>query len=236
MWRFKKIEPTLFRWGKWRCSLIREWIKSEKYYQIPPDELNLLAKSKMERLALESIGFTFYWACCLTSDCNLDYEASFAKIIVPPWWTPEFNRAFSVYALPGQRVFPPNLTNERDRNFFHRQYGMTPFSDGRGYVFLSSSHELNVVLDELKGRPRKRGRVGRGLIYSDRLAVRCAALRKFKNSPLQISKLVDLPEEVYLEGREPDVVRQLLNRGNRLIMEFELSPISREAVDKNHRY
>ncbi len=236
MWTCKTVERALFRWGKWRCSLIKEWIESEKHCQFLPDELNLSAKSEIEKLGLESIGFTFYWACCLTSDVNLDYQASFVTIKVPTWWTPEFNEAFSVYGSLGQRVAPPNFRNERDRHFFLQQMGIEPFLDGRGYVFLASSHQLNTVLGELKGRPRKKGRVGRVPIYSDRLAVRCAALKKYGNSLLQIPNLVDLPEKFYIGGQDPDFIRHLINRGNRLVVEYEFSLTSREAVDKNHQH
>lgn len=220
MWKHKTVERALFRWGKWRCSLIKQWIKNDTRFQFLPDELNLLTRRQIESLGLEGIGFTLYWACCLFSDFNLDYEESFIRIVLPPWWTPEFNRAFSVSGTAGLRSVPPKLTNERDRDFSLRQYGMEMFSDGRGYVFLPSNHQLSVVLNELKGRPRKRGKIGRSPIYSDRLAVRCTALRKLGNSPIQISELVDLPEKVYLEGSQPDVIRHLINRGNIIMTEL----------------
>ena len=217
------VERALFQWEKWRFSLIRQWMRNDTYSQFSPDELNVLAKSETATLGFENIGFAFYWTCCLTSDVNFDYEKSFETIRVPTWWTPEFNRAFSVYGLQGKRMFPPKLVNDRDRRFFPLSWSVDVdhFLDGRGYVFLKPAHQLYTVLNELKGRPRKRGRAGRRPGFPDRLAVRCASLRKLRNSVLQISKLVDLPEEVLFEGKQPDVVRHLINRGNRLIGEYE---------------
>ena len=219
MWVFKTVEWALFHWGEWRCSLIRQWAKNDTRYQLLPGELNLLARSQIESLGLEGIGFTFYWVCCLVSDINLDYKESFMRIVIPMWWTQEYNEAFSVYGSAGSRLVPPNLVNEKDLDFFLQQYEIELFSDNRGYVFLPSNHRLNVVLNKLKGRPMKRGGVGRDPIYSDRLAVRCAELKKLGNSPLQISELVSLPKEVYIEGEGPDVIRHLIKRGDRLIME-----------------
>lgn len=214
MWLSPTVERALFRWRKWRCSLIWQWM-SQEYPQFSPGELNVLAKREIEKLGLDSIGFTFYWTCCLFSDFNLDYETSFTRIVIPPWWTQEFNRAFSVYASTGQRIVPPNLINERDRDFFLRQYGVETFSDGRGYVFLLSMHELNIVLDELKGRPRKRGRVGRKPIYPDRQAVACATLKYQGRGYPKIAEQVGLPDYLY----PPEVVRHLVSRGTKLICE-----------------
>ncbi len=205
MWQPKQVERALFRWGKWRSSLINQWMKSEsELRELSLDELRLVVKHELQRLALEGPVMALYWICSVVSDCNLDYETSFEKIIITSWLA-SLIRDLRL----GARVYPPWLITERDKHFF-----------GSSGMVLPLDHELYSIIDALRGRPRKHGTPGRLPKYPDRLAVKCAVFKDVsKITYVKIAKPLGLPTKRNKEtGQdESSTVRHLVNRGRKLI-------------------
>ena len=86
MWRPKQVEQALFRWGKWRCSLIDRWVRTEaELSELSPDKLRLDVKRRLRKMGLAGTRIEVYWICSLVSDLNLDNSASFDKIVIPDW-------------------------------------------------------------------------------------------------------------------------------------------------------
>lgn len=207
MWQPKQVERALFRWRKWRCSLIHQWVSETELHELSLDDLRLRVKGELQKLGLEGPNMALYWICSVVSDCNLDYEMSFEKIIIPPW----------MVSLVGDsrleaRVYPSFLImSERDRDF------LSPMC-----MILPPDHELYPVIETLRGRPRKLQKLGGLPKYPDRIAVRCAALKQSGKTYVEIARLLGLDvtngEEHELSERS-DITRHLVNRGRRLMSE-----------------
>lgn len=178
------------------------------------DDLRLRAKDELQKLGLEGPMMALYWICSVVSDCNLDYETSFRKIIIPPWMVSLIGDT-----RPGVRVYPSWLiTSERERDFL-----------GPVCMILPPDHELYSVIEVLRGRPRKRRKLGRLPKYPDCLAVKCTVLKDSGKTYVEIGKKFGLKVKRPFESRQCDKARHLVNRGRRLVSELsELGPDSCE--------
>ena len=227
MWQPRQVEQALFRWGKWRCLLLDQWVRPEaKLIELSPDKLKLGVKRRLRKIGLAGVRIEVYWICSLVSDLNLDNSASFDKIVIPDWlqwWPLAYQDPLSL--KPGARMHPPWLVSENDIDFAKRQYGAdSRFLKPAGLTFmlLSPDHELYSVIEPLRGRPRKRHKPGRPLRYPDHLAVKCAVLRTQRLTYVEIAKRLGLPVTKPELSEQSDVVRHLISRGNKLINEWKL--------------
>ncbi len=239
MHNYKKVEQALFRWGKWRQSIIALWIEWAKC----PDKLNestflrrLKVKSRPELAKLcfpDNSRLELYWICCITSDYYLDYPTTFKGIRIPPWLPPQFGS----YPQIEQRVriYPPPIFHEGHERQAFKRYGTIGLSmlnaDRRGMrlfgikeedwpsVFLPSHHELHKVLNELKGAPKTFGKRGRPPDNSDRLAVMCAAWKDrqhMQDEDIERKVDMELQDKVTRQGQVADL-NHLIKRGRKLI-------------------
>lgn len=200
--------------------------------ELPLEELRRTATAELEKLALEGSLMAFYWICSVASGCNLDYETSFQKIVIPSFAL-RFDRRLGgysprpgvrVYPLryglrPGVRVRPPRLVNERD--FQRRQSRFGPEVYTRiemTEMLLCPGHELYSVIDE-RGKQKERGKPGRLPDYPDCLAVKCAVLKNRKMTYVEIAKKFSLPITVNRDTgyKQSGSACNLVKRGNKLI-------------------
>jgi hypothetical protein len=221
MWQSTAVERALFKWQKWRNSIIDYWVKHS-------NELNGLfssAESKifkeLKELELPDLDILeIYWICCVSSDFNLDYPVTFKKII-----TPDRLHIHGNEIKPGIRVYPPCVIDERDLRFEARQFGRRVdilkdlYSASNSWkMLLQSGHELLNVLGGIKGRPKRHGRCGRLPKYSDRLAVQCTVLKDCNEmSYVQIAERFRLPVTRPFISRQSDTTVHLVDRGKKIL-------------------
>ena len=230
MWQSKTVERALFRWDKWRQSLVKVWARCDPgSNELASARLQELASTVVKGFGLpDSAILELYWACCVTSRCNIDYEASFDRIVISEAVELPFDPSISGLRIElGMRACPPLLISEKDVVFHCQQYGLDfrsylhhyKFSPARGndLVFLDKDHELYPIISELKGRPSKRHQVGRVPNHGDHLAVRCAALKQLHLTYVEIADTLGLKVSRYYLSSQSDVVRSLVHRGEELI-------------------
>jgi hypothetical protein len=230
MWQPEQVERALFRWSKWRCSLIHQWASETDLHKLSLNDVRSRARAELQKLGFEGPMMAVYWICSVASECNLDYEASFTKILIPSWFPLRFDRRLlRWYSLkPGVRVYPPRLLTKKDMDRLRRQSGLDAgvyISTGTTRMLLPPDHEFYSIIGAMKGRPRKRSKPGRPPSYPDRLAVKCAVLKTPDKTYVQIAKQLGLPVtdgELHELSKRSDVVRHLVSRGRKLINEWEL--------------
>jgi hypothetical protein len=219
MWQPNTVERVLFRWKKWRDSIIRNWA-GEEYDEDWP--------KKAVGQELKELGFPasfpleIYWISCLTSDYNLDYPNTYARIV-----TPSGLKKGGFEVNPGIKIYPPQVIREKDVEFESSQYGIPRDALIRLYshassdrLLLKSDHEFLSVLKDLRGRPGIRGKQGPIPHYHDRLAVQCAALKDSGMSYVEIAKRFGLPVTRRYSSYQSDVARHLVCRGRKLLREL----------------
>jgi len=230
MWQSKTVERALFKWNKWRQSLVRVWASYDPgSNELASARLKELANTVVKGFGLpNSAILELYWACCVTSRCNIDYEASFDRIVISEAVELPFDPSISDLLVElGIRACPPLLISEKDVVFHCRQYGLDfrpslhhyKFSPARGddLVFLDKDHELYPIISKLRGRPSKRKKVGRLPNHSDHLAIRCAALKQSGLTYVEIADKLGLKVRSYYFSSQSGVVRSLVLRGRELI-------------------
>jgi hypothetical protein len=230
MWQRKRVERALFRWNKWRGSLIDQWVNFPNDLSNPSlDELRQQSKKALDRLALPpSWLLELYWICCVVSDYNLDYEESYDRIIVPGWFVipfPELQHfAFKIAAT---RWYPPRLLRDEDIRLEARRHGLaieTLFSTYRHDAYsllLPTHHEFWQIISKLRGRPAKVKTRGRLPQYPDRLAVKCAMLHDSGSTDVEIARKFNLPVKRPYTSEQSDTVRHLVRRGRKLISSLQ---------------
>lgn len=237
MWKPKIVERALFRWGKWRQSLITEWGKTTNTLdKLSAEEQTSIINTAVQKLGLPDSKFLkIYWVCCVASDYNLDYPNTYDKIVFPKWLPLPRSKLPKWYLLkvpfgeklkPGLRIYPPPVIGEKDIDFFVYQDGYSeakyfrklyyPKEDDY-YVYLPAEHELYSVLNKFKGRPRLKISVGKIPLYSDRLAIKCAVLKDLGTSYVQIAEELGLPISKPYLSEQSDVAKHLVTRGRSLI-------------------
>jgi len=219
MWQPNTVERALFQWKKWRNSIIRNWA-GWKYDKDWP--------KKVVSQELKELGFPasflleIYWISCLTSDYNLDYPTTYARIA-----TPAGIKKGGYEINPGIKIYPPQIIREEDLKFESRQYGFSRdtliqlYSDySSNRLLLKSDHDLLGVLKDLRGRPGIRGKQGHIPRYHDRLAVQCATLKDSSMSYVEVAKRFHLPVTRRYSSDQSDVARHLVRRGRKLLREL----------------
>lgn len=225
MWQPKQVERALFHWSKWRCSLIRQWMAGDdKLRGSSLDELKLAARDVLQRLDLEGPVIALYWICSVASDCNLDYDTSYDRIVTPSWLPKRFDKRLPAHRMrPGVRVYPPILMTEKDMDLLRRRSHLGPevyISTGIERMLLPQEHELYSIIKGMRGRPRKLNKPGKLPKYPDCSAVTCAVLRDRDDMTyVEIAKKVGLPITVNPETgyKQSDTARNLVDRGRKLI-------------------
>lgn len=233
------MERALFRWQKWRRSIISQWVEPyKKLEEMPPDQLKLEARQELQKLNLPvTILLELYWICSVTSDYNLDYPSSFDRIVIPDWLSlppkPSPFVHFPKLKL-GARIYPPHVMGEKDKEFFMYQHGLEAIdisypSEDIFWIFLTAEHEFFYVLKQLKGHPKRCGKPGRVPSYSDRLAVQCTVLKDSGSTYVTIAKQLGLPVKKPYETLQSDSAKSLIQRGRKLIQASKIHPESANA-------
>jgi hypothetical protein len=191
MWKPEIVERALFRWPRWRKSIIMQWSQRLDYpTEAHVDDLKIPASKELQKLGLSLVSplLGLYWICCVASDYNMDFESTFKKITVPPWLPlPPNPTVFEHYPElePGSRMYPPFVSTSKDRPFYLHNYEFPQHVDrieeASFWIFIEDDHELVPILNIMKGRPKKsHNPLGAIPDYSDRLAVACAVLKENK--------------------------------------------------------
>ena len=224
------VERAFFMWGKWRRSIVDHWVSAIELSELPPHEMRLEARGRLKPLDFpDCIWLELYWISAVASDCCLDHEPSFEKIVIPAWlsWPlGETIPSFHDLLRAGCRAYPPQVWRKGDVAFHHAAWTVPRifFSPGHPQVLLPSEHEFYPILSRLRGRPRKRAvRAGRAPRYSDRLAVKCAVAKQAMTYT-EIARRFGLDTTIKTpySSEQSDTVRHLVQRGERLLEECGL--------------
>ena len=233
MWSHENVERALFSWQKWQQSIVQQWIIGEgEFIGLAYDELREKVQQELTRMDFPtSMWLEIYWVCCVISDYNLDDWNTYDNIVIPAWLlSTDYPYRVLDQIKVKKRCYPPELWNERDIDFFARQYlggeltdrSILYPSERHFRIFLPSQHEFYEALNKFKGRPRVSRKRGKQSKYSDRLAVRCAVMKdKYGMTFVDIANKFDLPCTKPYESWQSDVARQLVERGRKLIQRLE---------------
>lgn len=126
MWNPEKVERALFRWQKWRQSIVTQWINLEvEIESLTLGQLKAKARRELRKLSFPAnLWLELYWICCITSDYNLDHLSSFDNIVIPTWLRLPFDPSLRWYKIElGTRMYPPWIWNEGDVEFEVRRHG-----------------------------------------------------------------------------------------------------------------
>lgn len=225
MWQPKSVERALFRWHKWRHSLVSQWIAAANELRgLSLEELKLTARGALQKLGLEGPVMSLYWICVVASDCNLEYDTSYGKIVIPSWLPKRFDKRLPAPRMrPGVRVYPPILMTEKDMDLLRHQSKLGPevyIPTGIERMLLPQEHELYSIIKGMRGRPRKINKPGKLPKYPDRLAVRCTALKyKDKMTYVEIAKMLSLPITINCDTgyKQSEIARNLVKRGKKIV-------------------
>jgi hypothetical protein len=223
MWQPNMVERGLFRWNKWRNSIIKNWVEWKHNQDVSTSLLELAVGQELNEMGLPTLSILeIYWISCITSDCNLDYPTTYTKIVTP------VGLEIGGYEInPGIRVYPPPVIDDKDLKFESSQYGFiiselqSLYSESYSFkMLLQSDHELLDVLKGIRGRPGTRGKHGPLPRYHDRLAVQCAAFKDTGMSYVEIAERLHLPVTRPIFSRQSDVTVNLVRRGRKLLREL----------------
>lgn len=223
MWQSSTVERALFKWNKWRSSILVGWVEwDDKVTEKENiDELEVdkaLFEMKLPDLELLRV----YWIACLKSKYNFNYPKSFCNIMI------KAGQHFGDFEInQGSRIYPPQVVTKGDLEFEARKRGLDfetlkqlcsgSYSPN---LLLPSEHDLLILLGKMKGRPTTHIKRGPLPWYPDRLAVRCASLRKSGLSYVEIATKLELPITRPWSSNQSDVALYLTTRGNRLLNEL----------------
>ena len=225
MWQPNSVERALFRWHEWRYSLVSQWIAAAKELRgLSLEELKLTARVALHKLSLEKPLMSLYWICTVASDCNLEYDTTYERIVIPSWLPKRFDKRLAASRLrPGVRVYTPILMTEKDMELLRRKSKLSPevyISTGIEKMFLPQDHELCSKIKGMRGRPKKITKPGKLPKYPDRLAVRCTVLKyKDKMTYVEIARVLSLPITINpcTGYKQSETARHLVKRGKKII-------------------
>ncbi len=221
MWQSETVERALFKWPKWRQSIISQWAaEPESHLNALQYQLQAIAAQELGRLGFPSCpSLENYWICCITSDYNLEYPTSFKNIVAPSWISTSQIHGYKIQG--GFRGLPPCVLDEDAIQVERRCYPwLTQKQLFPNQMFLPQEHLFYTVLRQVKGRPPSTGKIGKHPVLSDRLAVRCAALKDSGRTYVEIARELDLPITRPNFTKQSDAARHLVQRGKRLIAEI----------------
>lgn len=229
MWKPTTVERVLFRWPRWRRSIVMQWTHLLTN-PLVPDATYLKTEARDEVFKLGMLSpspvLEFYWMCCVTSDINIDYKATFKKIVVPPWLSSPSNPlvfAESYTLNPGARMYPPTVFTSVDIPYYLNSVEfplhIENVTERCFRLFFKDDHEFAVMLKERKGRPIEAHKPGKPPVYSDRLAVASAVLKNSGSTYVAIAKQLNLPYSKPYESEQSDTVYHLVKRGAKLLSE-----------------
>jgi len=223
MWQPNMVERALFKWQKWRNSIIKNWVEWKQNQDIPKSLLDMAVGQELKDRGLPVLTILeIYWISCLTSDYNLDYPTTYTKIV-----TPVGLKQGRYEINPGIKIYPPPVISDKDLNFESSQFGFskdtlkTLYSNLSSYkMLLQLDQELLDVLKRMRGRLGTRGKRGPVPHYSDRVAIQCAALKDDGMSYVEIAERIHLPVTRPYSSRQSDVTVHLVQRGRKLFGEL----------------
>ena len=235
MWRPETVERGLFQWHGWRQSIVAQWAgHRNRAGELSLEQVKANARQELRKLNFPgSLWLELYYVCCINSDYNLDDDVAHKNIVISDWLPMPFDPLLWDYQIfTGTRIYPPAILSERELDFItevdlegvNQAYHYPREHEPR--IFLPSHHELYSVLGKLRARTKRFTKVGRRPLYSDHLAVRCAALRKSGMTHVQIAENLGLPVKSYYFSRQSYVTQHLVNRGEKLLQAVGLSKLS----------
>ncbi len=240
MWKPEEVERALLRWGKWRQSIISQWLELEEDLEkLTLAQLMGKVRKELRKIGMpvNSIWLQLYWICCVVSEYNFDDWNTFNNIVAPAWllstYDPimEFSKWYQ--RTPISLVHPPEIRDEAyvdqvtrratGRSNIDESDRICPWPKWES-MFVLSHHELYEVLKKLKGRPRKTSpKSGRRPFYSDHLVIKCAVLKdKFEMTYVEIATKFGLPITTPIFSRQSDLARHLVARGRELLIESKI--------------
>ena len=105
--------------------------------------------------------------------------------------------------------------------------GIAVISSGQGApqgekYFTNEGHPLMQILSRMRGRPRERAvKPGQKPWYSERLAIKCAIMKRSGHTYLEIGKQFRLrPSKRYYDSEQNDQARQLVEQGELLLAKY----------------
>jgi len=222
MWQSQMVELALFRWHRWRNSIVKNWVEWKDELDKPTNTLKPVASRELKRIGLPALSILeIYWISCLVSNYNLDYPITYEKIVVP---VGSMIKRYEV--IPGIRVYPPPVVSGKDLKYESRQFGFSTdelqslYSDSSSYkMLLQANHELFDILKRMRGRPGLRNKRGPLPKYPDRLAVQCATYRDEGMGYVEIAEKLHLPIKRPNFSRQSDVAVYLVHRGRNFLKE-----------------
>jgi hypothetical protein len=220
MWQPQTVELALFRWHKWRNSIVKNWEEWGEELDNTRKVLELVANRELERMGFPALTILkIYWISCLGSNYNFDYPITYAKIVT------SFGSPINGMKInPGVRVYPPAVINDKDLKFESEQLGFpvnelqSLYSESSSYkMLLQKDHELVNVLNRMRGRPRLHGKRGSIPLYPDRLAVQCATLKDKGMSYVEIAEKLHLRITTPYSSKQSDTTTYLVHKGRKLL-------------------
>ncbi len=239
MWNNLSVEKALFAWLPWRRSIINTWCSMPKGFNgYALDDFRKWAAIELKELKMpESYLLEFYWICCVTSDYNIGFSATYEKIEVTPWILKKYDAImrFAPINYPiGKRWVPPEIWTKKDWERLLDNLGIdhnykmfleARKNPTRGFILLPENHAFREVLKGFKGRPAASRKRGRPPKYSDRIAVKCAMLADKLSSEIEVAKEIQHSEHIDMKIHKPyesyqsDIVNHLIERGRTMLRE-----------------
>lgn len=223
MWDTEQVGRALFRWEKWRASLVRQWMRKTPLSKISLKDLKTTARTALHELGLKGPIIECYWICAVDTVRNLD-DVAFEEVFMPEWFPKRYDhRMKQFYLNQRHRFYPPVIITEMDllklKSYNPQVYHKLEIRE----MTLTQHHPLYTILG-MKGRPKKQSAIGRPSEYSDHCAVVCAAHKRQGLTYVEIAKKFKLP---IIKNRETgykqsESARNLVERGKKLIEEYNL--------------
>jgi hypothetical protein len=232
MWQPKIVERALLKWPVWHNSLIQKWVSWDDDVNVIENISQTQIEKTLDEMKLPNIEiFQIYWVACVTSKYNLDYPKTYDNIVMPVSYHVEY---FQIG--PNVRIYPPRIVPEKDLCYIATQVGLgydwlkQYYSEKFSLsVLLKPDHGLLQLLRNMRGRPVTHGERGIVPRYCDRLAVRCAVLKRNGLSFVNIANKLNLGVTRPWSSDQSDRASYLVKRGNKLLGEFSSSSLESSA-------
>jgi hypothetical protein len=238
MWKNENVERALFKWNKWRSSIIGYWsVEMDNFTTLSLNTIRKKTNNVLSELGFPvCVLFELYWISCILSDYVIDDRNTYKNIVLSCWLASLYAEVLSkvCYKISsGDRVYPPKIWNEKDVVFQGGKiFGGEPPkvileslrspNDKEQWIYLPPKHELHKLLNTMKGRPPARRKPGKYAIYSDRLAVKCAVLKDIDGKTfVEIAEQLGLKISQPYISRQSDLARHLVARGRNLLINVD---------------
>jgi hypothetical protein len=111
MWTQKNVERALFRWDKWKKSIVNEWYLGTDLASLDIRRLRTRSRQALRTLGLTGLGgrihifLEIYWICCVVSDYVFEDPSTYTSIRIPDWLATKYSKLVN----PSDRILPPQV-------------------------------------------------------------------------------------------------------------------------------